>query len=87
MKDDGAIIASPPPNMPTAQPVKLYFEVTMIMDLADPKHPTVEEIKNRLGDGPQYFDGVYKVTVRFSGQREAEIQTIGNGTLVFPKEP
>lgn len=73
MTNDRAIMATLPHNMLAQKPVIRYFLVSIIVDEADPKHPSVEQLENRIGDGPQYFDGVRKVTVRFDGQRETEV--------------
>lgn len=45
------------------------FTVEVTIDRDDPEAPSIEQLENRIGDGPQWFDGVRKVIVRYDGDK------------------
>lgn len=58
-----------PPNNAVSQAPStvLAFTVWVIVDPDNPKAPTIEQLENRIADGPQWLDGVVKVTTRYDG--------------------
>ena len=63
MSPQSTKMPSPPNN------IVRVFTVEVTLDRDHPKVPTVEELENRIGDGPQWFDGVSKVLVRYDGNK------------------
>lgn len=55
---------TPPNNTITRR-----FIVEVTIDRDDPKHPSIEDLENRIGDGPQWMDGVIKIFVRYDGNK------------------
>ena len=54
-----------PPN----NDITWVFVVEVTIDRDNPKHPSAEQLENRIGDGPQWMDGVVKVTARYDGNK------------------
>ena len=54
---------SPPNN------IVRVFVVEVTVDRDNPKHPTTEQLENRIGDGAQWMDGVSNITVRYDGNK------------------
>lgn len=56
------------PTPPTNTIVRI-FRVEVTLDRDNPKAPTIEDLENRIGDGPQWMDGVIRVETRYDGNK------------------
>lgn len=60
---NATILAAPPNN------IVRVFVVEVTVDRNDPKMPTIDQLENRIGEGPQWLDGVSHVSVRYDGNK------------------
>ena len=70
--------------------VEYHFSVYVTVRVDDPKRPTIEQLENRIADGPQWMDGVSKVQIDFERQepsdQQLQAQALGDGALNVSQE-
>ena len=63
-----------PENSAPIRRVTHQFLVEVRVDPDDPKLVSIEEIRLRVADGPQWMDGVIAVDTRYCGIRPYEVE-------------
>lgn len=63
---------TPPTNMQIPRLVRTRcFMVEIEVNMDDPKHATIEQLEDRLADGPRWMDGVLSTKAQYYNRRES----------------